>query len=60
MKINNLKMLAKNGRTMYTHYPCHLSPKKISYEMTFTCISSQNSIHHNMFSHEKRIDKAGI
>ena len=36
--------------------PANYLQKELSYEMTFTCISSGNSIHHSIFSYEKRKD----
>ena len=36
--------------------PATCLQKELSYEMTFTCISSGNSTHRSIFSYEKRKD----
>ena len=64
MKIIKFSYEDQQLKKYYQKWTYHVHPlplpnylqNDISYEMSFTCISSGNSIHRNIFSYERRKD----
>ena len=55
MKINNLKNTSKNGRTMYTHYPCQIISKMKFHMKWHSPVFHQEIVYpRDIFSYEKK------
>ncbi len=54
-EINNLKNTNKNGRTMYTHYPCQIISKKNFHMKWHSPVFHQEIVYpRDIFSYEKK------